>query len=224
MAYDDGEKTLQVRARLAGFLFLAVNAFYIASLLAGAADSDEMRRVAVAFQAIASAATIALAWAFYELLKQAGRGLALLAPLFRTAGASLLGVPALFRLLVLNKVGTPTPALDEAGLALLTRARFVSFHVANIYFCAGAAIFFYLLFKSRFIPRAISAFGIAATILGAAYTLAEIGAPAFAGVLTYFAPLVFLAETMTGGWLIIVGARLRHAQPPDLRDPPVSPI
>ena len=71
----ESEMTLQARARLAGFLFLAVNALYIVSVLAGMAGPDEIRGPAVALQATASAATIAMAWSFYELLKPAGHGL-----------------------------------------------------------------------------------------------------------------------------------------------------
>jgi hypothetical protein len=94
MTHGDGEMTLQARARLAGFLYLAINALYIVSLLAGVAGPDEIRRPAVALQATASAATIAMAWSFYELLKPAGHGLALMALLFRVAEAALYGVSA----------------------------------------------------------------------------------------------------------------------------------
>ncbi len=220
MAYDDSEKTLQACARLAGFLFLAVNALFIVSLLASAAGPEEIRGAAVAFQATASAATIVLAWSFYELLKPAGQGLALMALLFRVAEAALYGVTAVLSLLLLSSAGAPTPGLDEVAMALVARARFASGYVAEIYFCAGSAIFFYLLIKGRFIPRAISAFGIVATIVSFASALAEIGAPAFGRYLAFSGPLLLAAETATGAWLLIVGARSRHTQPPDLRDAP----
>jgi hypothetical protein len=220
MAYEDNEKTLQARARLAGILFLADNALYIVSLLASVAGPEEIRRPAVAFQAIASAATIALAWSFYELLKSAGHGLALMALLFRVAEAALYGVTVIFSLLLLSRAGASTPGLDEAALALVTRARFASGYVAEIYFCAGSAIFFYLLIKGRFIPRAIAAFGIVATIVSFASALAEIGAPAFAKYLGFSGALLLVAETVTGAWLLIVGARSRPTQLSDLRAAP----
>jgi hypothetical protein len=167
---------------LAGFLFLAVNALYIVSLLGSMAGSEEIHRPAVAFQATASAATIALAWSFYELLKPAGDGLALMALLFRVAEAALFGVFTIFSLLLLSneRVGASTPGPDEAAQALAASAQFASGNVGQIYFCAGSAIFFYLLIKGRFIPRAISSFGLVATIVTFASTLAQIGAPAFA--------------------------------------------
>ena len=224
MAYDDSEKTLQARARLAGFLFLAVNALYIVSLLASAAGPEEIRRGAVAFQAIASAATIAMAWAFYELLKPAGHGLALMALLFRVAEAALYGVTAIFSLLLLSRVGASTPGLDETTLALVARARFASVYVGTIYFCAGSGIFFYLLIKGRFIPRAFAALGLVATIVSFASAFAEIGAPAFGRYLAFSGPLLLAAETATGAWLLIAGARSRHTQLSDLRDAPGYPV
>lgn len=218
MAYGEGEKTLQARARLAGFLFLAVNALYIVSLLGSMAGAEEIHRPAVAFQATASAATIALAWSFYELLKSAGHGLALMALLFRVAEAALFGVFTIFSVLLLSNegVGASTPGPDEAAQALAASAQFASGNVGQIYFCAGSAIFFYLLIKGRFIPRAISALGLVATIVTFASTLAQIGAPAFAGYLTFSGPLLLLAEMVTGAWLLVVGARSGHTQ---LSDP-----
>ena len=220
MQDDNSEKTLQARARLAGSLFLAVNALYVVSLLASVAGPEEMRRPAVAFQTIASAATIVMAWSFYELLKPAGHGLALMALVFRVAEAALFGVTAIFSVLLVRGagVGASTPGLDEAALALAGRAQFASGHVGTVYFSAGSAIFFYLLLKGRFIPRAISAFGLVATIVSLASALAYIGAPAFAQYLAFSGALLLLAETVTGLWLLIVGARSPHPQLSDLRD------
>lgn len=212
MEYGETQGTLQARARLAGLLFLAVNALYIGSLLASRTGPEEIRRLAIAFQASASAATIALAWSFYELLKSAGHGLALMALLFRVAEAALYGVTALFSLLLLSRVGASMPGVDAATLALLARARFASGHIATIYFCAGSAIFFYLLIKGRFIPRAISAFGVLATIVSFASALAQIGAPAFARYLAFSGPVLLLAELVTGAWLLVVGASSRYKQ------------
>lgn len=213
MPYDDREMTLRARARLTGLLFLADNALYVASLLASMAGPEAIRRPAVALQAIASAATIVLAWSFYELLKPAGRGLALLALLFRVAEAALFGVVAIFSLLLSSSgtIGASMPRLDGAALALAQSAQFASGTVGQLYFCAGSAIFFYLLIKSRFIPRAISAFGIVATVLSLAWSLVQMGAPGLAGYLAFSGPLLLMAELITGAWLL-VGAKSPHTQ------------
>jgi uncharacterized protein DUF4386 len=206
MTEGASEKTFRARARLAGFLYLAVNALYIASLLASVAAPEELRRPAVALQATASAATIAMAWAFYELLKPVSQGLALMGLVFRVAEAALYGVTATFSVLLLRGAGVATPGLDEATLALVTRARFASGYVGTIYFSAGSAIFFYLLFRSRFIPRAISVFGVVATIVTFSDALVWIGAPRFAGYLAYSGAVLLVAETVTGVWLLVASA------------------
>jgi Domain of unknown function (DUF4386) len=212
MAHDESEMTLQARARLAGFLYLAVNAVYIVSLVGGMAGPDEVRRPAVALQAAASAATIAMAWSFYELLKPAGRGLALLALLFRVAESALYGVSATFSLLLFGSDAASAAGLDQAALALAGRARFASGYVGTLYFCAGSAIFFYLFFKSRFLPRTLAAFGLGASAVVLASTLVRMGAPAFAGYLAFSDLLLLVAETVTGAWLV-VGAKSRHPRP-----------
>jgi hypothetical protein len=206
MAYDD-LNAVQARARLAGFLFLAVNAVYIAALLGSMAGPEEIRRPAVALGACASAATIALAWSLYELVKPAGPGLALMALLFRVAEAALFGLFAIFSLVMLGGAGS---GVDEAGRALARSAQLASGQVGTIYFCPGSALFFYLLLKGRFIPRALAAFGLVATILFFASALAQIGAPAFAAYLRAFDPVFLLAETLTGVWLLVAGAGRRH--------------
>jgi hypothetical protein len=214
MTYDD-RRTMQARARLAGFLFLFVNALYIASLLAGVAGPDEIRRPAVALQACASAATIAMAWSFYALLKPAGQGLALMALLFRVAEAALYGVVAIFSLLLLGDGAAGPPGLDSALPALARGARFATGQVATLYFCAGSALFFYLLLKGRFIPRAAAALGLVATFVTLASALVQIGAPAFAGHLAFNGPLLLFAESVTGVWLLVVGVGPRRLPPAD---------
>jgi hypothetical protein len=71
-----------------------------------------------------------MAWAFYELLKSTGRGLALMALLFCVAEAALYGVTAVLSVLLLSRAEA-SPALDDATLTIVTRARFASRHTAR---------------------------------------------------------------------------------------------
>jgi hypothetical protein len=201
MSRSASEQTLRGQARLAGGLYLVVNAIYIASLVASSVGPEEIRGAAVALQATASAATIAMAWAFYELLKGTSAGLALMALLFRVAEAALFGVTAIFSLLLLRGAGQ-SAELDETVLALLTRARFASGYVGTIYFCAGSTIFFYLLLRSRIVPSAVAVLGLVATAASFLDALIRIGAPTFAAFLAYSGALLLLAETLTGAWLL----------------------
>jgi hypothetical protein len=214
------DKEIRARARLAGFLYLAVNAVYIASLLASTAASEAIRRPAVALQPIATAATIALAWSLYELLKGVSQGLALMALLFRVAESALFGVTVVFSVMLLGGEAAGPSGLDNAGLALARSAQLASGQVGQIYFCVGSAIFFFLLVKGRLIPRAVAVFGLVATIVWLASALVEIGAPAVARYLAFSGPVFLLAETVTGLWLLMAGAKRREPAEPSAAPPP----
>ncbi len=207
MPTDRPHADIDARARLAGFLFLAVNATYVASLVTTAGGSDDIRRVGVAFQTAASAATILMAWSFYELLRPTHRGLALVALLFRVAEAALFGVFAIFSLVELDLGGADRLATaDQAVMALTGGARNASGHVAQVYFCAGSLIFFFLLMRSRIIPRSVAAFGLAATGFSLLSSLLQIGAPAYSGYLSLSGLALLAAEAVAGMWLLIAGA------------------
>jgi hypothetical protein len=70
-----------------------------------------------------------------------------------------------------NYVGAAS-GVDVAGRQslgkLIDAAWLTTFNVATLFFTAGSLLFFYLLLKSRFIPRALSAFGAIASVLLAA--------------------------------------------------------
>jgi hypothetical protein len=62
--------------------------------------------------------------------------------------------------------------------------------------------------------------GVVATIVSFADAVLNIGAPAFAGYLTYSGAFLLLAETVAGVWLLAAGVGPRRTQRSDLRDVP----
>jgi len=135
-----------------------------------------------------------------------------MALLFRVAEAALFGVTAIFSVMLLGGEADGPSGLDNSGLALARNAQLASGQVGQIYFCAGSAIFFFLLMKSGFIPRAVAAFGLVASILWWTAALIRIGAPTLAGYLAFSDPVFLLAETLTGVWLLVAGrAAATHA-------------
>jgi hypothetical protein len=198
---------MQARAWRAGLLFLAVEVCYVASLVASTSGPDVIHRPAVALQVLASAATIAVAWALYELLKPVNQGLATMALLFRVAEAALFGVYAVFSLLLLGTVASGPAGPDAALLTLARQAQSALGQVGQIYFSGGSAIFFYLLQKGRVIPSALAVFCLIATLAGLASALAEIGTPDVARYLALSGPLQLLAALTTGVALLVAGSR-----------------
>ena len=202
---------MQARARRAGLIFLTVEVCYVASLVTSTSGPDVLHRPAVALQVLASAATILVAWAFYELLKPVNQGLASMALLFRVAEATLFGVYAGVSLVLLETVSSGASGVDATVVALAKQVQLDLGQVGQIYFSGGSAIFFYLLQTSRIIPRALAAFGLIATMAGLAGALAEIGAPAVATYMALAGPLQLLAALATGVALLLAGRRRQLA-------------
>jgi hypothetical protein len=80
--------------------------------------------------------------------------------------------------------------------------------ISSVYFCLGVPIFFYLLFKARFIPRVISLLGMLTALSVLVTTLATITAPALGARLQVVGLPLAGVEILTGLWLLIGGASL----------------
>jgi len=60
----------------------------------------------------------------------------------------------------------------------------------------------YLMMTGRYLPRAVAAFGLFASILWLAADQVRIGAPAAAAYVAFSDPPFLLAETLAGIWLL----------------------
>ena len=100
------------------------------------------------------------------------------------------------------KAGSPGSSHFQTLGSLFFGTTQFSLSVLMVFYCTGGILFYYLLYKSKYVPRALSLFGIAAASLGLIGTLLEI--------LGYDVPLVvFLPilpyELAIGIWLIVKG-------------------
>ena len=224
------EKSLRSYARLAGFLYLFILAVYdlgdlylvspaivpgdFAQSAHNIAASELLYRLGLAGQFVASWLTILLGGALYALLKPIDPILALFALLFRVAEAVLGSVCALISLVALRiytgTAGEFGPAESQALVQLMSRAYSACFLITVIFFSVGSIIFFALLFKSRFIPRVLSAFGILASLLVMALGFSNLIVPQYAAVLAQGWMPILIAEVTTGLWLLLVGVNLTH--------------
>src|SRR5712691_8818982 len=82
--------------------------------------------------------------------------------------------------------------------------------IGLVFFGLGSTVFAYLWFKSRYIPRALAAWGIFSSLVVAIVTLAIMVFPGLAAVVipVYFAP-IFIFEVGLGLWLLVKGIRAR---------------
>jgi len=167
--------------------------------------------VAVLFQFLSAAASAGIAIALYPAIREHGRGLAIGAVSFRTfeavfyaiSAAAMLGLMALAR----GPAKDPTYVASMSTIlgALRNSSNFVFGVLA---FSIGAAMYYLVLYRSKLIPRWLSAWGLAAIVpLVVAALLAFFagGSYAIAGHAQLMAAPIALQEIVLGVWLIAKG-------------------
>lgn len=226
MANSPSERSLQAYARLAGFLYLFVMAafvapFVITNSLGADGDfaqtasnimaSEFLYRLAIAITLLGVIGIVLLSGAFYALFQHIDPRLAAIALSLRVVEAVFMGLSAMLRLPALdNYSATVAGAQDrEAFHQLLFSAVNAGSIIAFASLSVGSAIFFYLFFKSRFIPRPLAGFGVLASLLLGALAFALILIPSRLGGMEMLGMLPLgVAEVATGLWLLVAGANL----------------
>jgi hypothetical protein len=92
----------------------------------------------------------------------------------------------------------------------------VTLNLGSICFGFGTLLFFYLFFKSRYIPRALSVLGLAASLIFATLYFARLVFPEQQALFQYICfPPMGLADVTTGFYLMLFAAKtgVRGNQP-----------
>jgi hypothetical protein len=177
------------------------------------AASERLFRLSSVIHLVTFASDAMLAVALYVVLKPINRNVALLGAFWRLADCAILAVNVLndFAALRFLSDAEYLRALDPKQLQVLARV-FLSigaagFQIGFVFLGLGSAVFGYLWFKSRYVPRALAAWGIFASLVMALVTLAIMVFPAL-GVLglSYMAPMAIF-EVGMGFWLLVKGLR-----------------
>lgn len=226
--------TQQLAARIAGFTLLLLMASGFAGMFAfggnpivngnGAATAHNILareqgfRGSLACEIVMLNCDVVLALALYALLKPVNRTLALLGSFWRIANAILLGAGVAASLVALDLFSNPdfTSLLSTGqthGLALLLFDMHDRLSLLGLsFFCFGAAVHSWLLYKSRYIPRILSGLYLFASAEMLLCCFAFILFPRTKAVLQ---PAFLLpdipAELFTALWLAIKGVRLPTA-------------
>jgi hypothetical protein len=220
----------QTWARLAGFALLAVIVVGLAGMVlqaVGGSGTDvqnilakERRyRVGLACEFVMLNNDVLLAVALYGLLRRVDAPLALLGTLWRFANAVILGVGVVAALTALSLVHSPEDfGSFHADQMQNLATQFLYMHwtaspIGLTFWSMGAAVHSYLLWKSKYIPRALSAayLGVAVAILfGCFACLISPGIQAMIDPWFVFPDLP--VELAVGLWLLIKGARI-HSEP-----------
>jgi hypothetical protein len=178
--------------------------------LTAVAANENQVMVGVLFQLILTASVVAIPIMMFPILKKHNESLAL-----GYVGARIFEgffdiVIAMSMLLLLTlsrefvEAGAPDASYFQTSGALLHGVYDWSSVLENFPYCLGALIFYYLLYRSKLIPRWLSAWG----LLGAALFLATVPFRMFGlmppSTLVLAVPLI-LNELVLAIWLIVKG-------------------
>lgn len=230
MTQATSNATRQRYARVVGFLYVFSNATAIfafwargqmveprdpAGTAANVLGSESLFRLGLAAELVTIVATTALVLGLYVVLRPIDPNLGRLALLWRIIENCVLAslTYASFTALALLQSPAYAPGADPSQLAdfayTLMRVHTYGFQVGFLFLGLGSALFSYLWYRSRYIPRVIAVWGMFASMLMAVVALALIAKPELLAVITlaYMAPMG-VYEIGLGLWLLLRGVRL----------------
>jgi hypothetical protein len=230
------ERTQRIYARVAGILYLWLIITGLAGTLAishiagsgtfletakRVVASEHLYRVALSSELMEALSTVLLAFALYVTLEPVDKLLAQIAMYWRLGESFIGGAGMIVGFLRLHLYSSPqsigTLGKDQSqALVDLTRsAGFAAYNISAIFFSVGSILFCYLFFKSRYIPRILSAFGVFASVVVTIMCFGSLIFPEHAAALQYGWVPMAIAEITTGFWLMLfaVKTQARSDQP-----------
>lgn len=238
------ETSQRAAAKIAGLAFLIIvvgwtlNWILVDSKVVVAGDAAKtlanlqahefLFRLGLSNELIFALCGIVLGFSLYVLLEQVNRNLALLALGLKLAEGVLGSVVVLSGFVALRML--ESGARGEDGLGVFLSVRSTGTTIAMVFLGLDSILFFSLLFKSRFVPRALSGLGVFAYALILIQSFIGILVPPSSSAqtmvntlsMTMFAPSV-LFELAIGGWLLVKGVKLAGGSPPTAHSQLVSP-
>ena len=162
---------------------------------------------------------VALIWCLYQVTKRVNGQLAMLALLFRVIETALASV-AISQSLAAMQIVTDATSLghfDTATAQIASQLHYsyaANFTMAAVFLGCGSALFNYLLYVSRYVPKLLAGWGILASCLLVLGQLAIIVAPSLERLINPagFAPIV-IDEIALGLWLLVRGVQVSEATP-----------
>ena len=225
---DSAERTQRTYARVAGFLLiwliitglagaLTISHIVESGTFAEAAKrviaSEHLYRVALCSELVETLSAVLLTFALYVTLKPVDALLAQIAMYWRLGEAFIGGVGMIFGFVRLGlyrspqSIGASGTDPSQTLLDLTGNAGFASYNISAIFFSIGSILFFYLFFKSRYIPGILSAFGVFASVVVTIMCFGSLIFPERAAALQYgWAPMA-IAEVTTGFWLMLFAVK-----------------
>jgi hypothetical protein len=231
MSVTTTETSFQVYARVAGLMYLVVillgifSVSYIdtnivvpgndAATVNNILENELRFRISVLSEIVMYVLVVLLSLALYVVLKSVNNTLALLALLWRLGeaiiGGSVAVLSGLVPLLFLkHEVAFETEQLQSlAGLFLGVRN--AGLDVVLIFIGVGGTLFCYLFYKSKYIPRMLSVWGMFTYLSMLILAMTSILFPSLSETIkmAFYAP-GGLFEIIIGLWLLVKGINVEH--------------
>ena len=176
--------------------------------------NERLYRIGIANNLITFVIDVVLIWALYVLLRPVNRNLALLAVFFRLVETTIACFAIIHSYVAMQVVSDADhlKAFDTnqiQALSILHDTYALTFVVVAIFLGFGSTIFNYLLFKSRYIPKVLAAWGIFASLLLLMSQFAIIIFPAVEKTIipACYGPIA-IDEIVLGFWLLFKGANI----------------
>jgi hypothetical protein len=211
-------RTQRRYARLAGFLFLWLIITGLAGMMlnehiAGSgtfaetakriAASERLYRLGLLSELTETLSALLLGFALYATLKPIDKLLAQLAMYWRMAESLIGAVGVIFGFVALRAYTSTQPADQAQTIVALTHyLGSGTYNVGALCFSIGSTIFFYLFFKSRYIPAWLSGLGVFASVVVTILCVGTLLFPEYKSTLNYGWMPMAVAEIVTGFWLM----------------------
>lgn len=237
MSEPTSKLSIKSISRIAGFNFLFIVTGYTLSwifiyskIIVKGNDSGTLKnilnnelllRIGIFSDLIIAISSIILAWSLYVILKSFDNNLSILALLLRLLDpflaivAVLLSFISIQLLHVENFSSLFNPEQFQSYVVLFLNLHTSASTIPMVFTGLGFILFFYLLYKSKYIPGAISVFGIISYVCILVFSgiklLHSNAANSMLGnteMLFYFPSILF--ELIIGFWLLIKGVNIEN--------------
>jgi hypothetical protein len=162
---------------------------------------------------------IVLALALYIILKPVNRNLALLGLLLKLAEAVVVAVIVLVSFIALQIINGGayltvfTPEQLQASVGFILNVHTVLYSIPMVFLGLDLMVFFYLFYKSKYIPGILAGFGILSFALIFIHALGNILVPEYAAMrvieIICYSPSC-IVEIVVGIWLLSKGLKIQH--------------
>ena len=231
MTNQTNEASILLYARVAGFAYIITIILGIvgvnvieSSIIVSGDDSATVKnivkygllfRIGIATEILMYVFVILLSFTLYVVLKSVNRNLAMLALLWRLAeaivGAATTVLSGLLPLILLGNEIAFKHEQMESLVGIFLNVRGAGLDIVLIFIGMGGTLFFYLFFKSNYIPRLLAAWGMLTYLIMLLLSFASILLPNISEStkMIFYAP-GGLFEIVVGLWLLIKGINIEQ--------------